>query len=124
MIIELHKQLVTEETGEMDTELAGRIVEMSEAFSNANPEGPNTAEILFKAGDIARGMGAQGKAIQLWGEVWRSFPESKYAAYSLFFQGFTFDNDLQDKDMAMKYYQEFPDRLSRSMILCLGCQKI
>ena len=66
MIIELHKQLLTSASDEIDTELAGRILEMSEQFSAANSTDTLSAEILFKAGDIARGMRSYGKAIQLW----------------------------------------------------------
>ncbi|MBR9920008.1 MAG: hypothetical protein GYB31_04155 [Bacteroidetes bacterium] len=107
MIIELERQLVTNASDGLDTELAGRIVEMSEEYATANSGDSLSAEILFKAGDVARGMRAYGKAIQLWGEVWRSYPESTQAPFSLFFQGFTFDNDLQDKERARHYYNLF-----------------
>ncbi|MCB0704818.1 MAG: tetratricopeptide repeat protein [Saprospiraceae bacterium] len=107
MIIDLQRTLLANPEEPIDTELAGRIVELSEEFVNAHPDDPVAAELLFKAGDIARGMRAFGKAIQLWGEVWRKYPESTQGPFSLFFQGFTFDNDLQDKEMAKKYYNQF-----------------
>lgn len=106
-LLELHKQLLDNETGALDVELAGKIVSLSEQFANTHKGDPLSAEILFKGGDIARGMRAYGKAIQLWGMVWREYPESTQGPFSLFFQGFTFDNDLLDKDMARKYYNDF-----------------
>lgn len=106
-IIELQRQLLAEGADTLNMELAGRIVNMSEQFAEANPDDTLTAEILFKGGDIARGMRSFGKAIEMWGVVWRSFPESTQGPYALFFQGFTFDNDLQDKDLAKKYYEQF-----------------
>jgi TolA-binding protein len=63
--------------------------------------------MLFKAADVANGARKYGKAVQLWGAVWRKHPEHPRAPMALFLQGFTFDSKLGKSNMARKYYMEF-----------------
>lgn len=92
-------------TKNMDT--AAELVEKSQAFAEANPDAEETPEMLFKAADVANGMKNYGKAIQLWGAVWRKHPDHPRAPMALFLQGFTFDSKMDQGNMARKYYTEF-----------------
>lgn len=103
----LEKQLL--ETGDATkaAEAASAFVEKCEAFAKAFPSDPQTPDLLFKAADVARGVKQQGKAVQLWGQMWRKHPGHPNAPMALFLQGFTFDSELRDTGMAKHYYGEF-----------------
>lgn len=103
----LEKQLL--ETGDASKEkkAALALVEKCNAYAKAYANDPATPGLLFKAADVARGAKEYGKAVQLWGQVWRQYGEHPQAPMALFLQGFTFDSELQDAKMARKYYQDF-----------------
>ncbi|MEK7256827.1 MAG: tetratricopeptide repeat protein [Bacteroidota bacterium] len=88
-------------------EAALQLVEKTFAYAETFPSDTLTPTLLFKAGEVARGAQEYGKAVQLWGEVWRTYPNHRHAPMALFLQGFTFDTDLRDVDMAKKYYNQF-----------------
>jgi TolA-binding protein len=82
-------------------------VEKATAYATAFPQDSTAADWLFKAADVSRGLGEFGKAIQLWGKVWREFPDNEKAPDALFLQGFTYDSNLQDATNASRYYKRF-----------------
>lgn len=86
------------------------LVKKSQAFAEQFPDNKRTAEVLFKSADVARGIGAYGKAIQLWGQVWRKHPDFDKAPDAVFMQGFTYENNLQDFDNAKRYYLQFIEK--------------
>ena len=106
-IVALEKQLLETGDAAKAQDAAKNLVEKTEAFAKANPDAEETPELLFKAADVANGAKRYGKAVQLWGAVWRKHPDHARAPMALFLQGFTFDSKLQDENMARKYYMEF-----------------
>ncbi len=90
-----------------EKDAAKALVEKSTEYANKFPDDKATPTILFKAGDVARGSKDYGKAIQLWGQLWRTYGDHPKAPMALFLQGFTFDSDLRDAKMATKYYNDF-----------------
>jgi len=92
-------------TKELDA--AKELVEKSAAFAKQYPGSKATPEILFRAGDVARGAKEYGKAIELWGKLRRNYADNPKAPMALFLQGFTFDGDLQNAEKAAGYYKEF-----------------
>jgi len=66
--------------------------------------------MLFKAGDVARGLRNPGKAIQLWGFLWRDYPAHAKAPDALFLQAFTFETMLNDASSAKSYYTQFVEK--------------
>ena len=103
----LEKELLKTGDASKEKETALAIVEKSSDFNKAFPNDPKTPDLLFKAADVARGAKEYGKAVQLWGELWRNHPDHPKAPMALFLQGFTFDSDLRDAKMASKYYRNF-----------------
>lgn len=103
----LEKQVV--KTGDASKEPAASkaLVEKTLQFAKAYPKDEATPKRLFFAADVARGAGEYAKAVQLWGLVWRNYPEHPKAPMALFLQGFTFDSNLQNTQMAGKYYKDF-----------------
>lgn len=106
-ISSLESQLLETGDASKNQEAAKLLVEKTEEFAKANPEDEQTPAMLFKAADVANGARNYGKAIQLWGLVWRKHPDYENAPMALFLQGFTFDSKLQDAKMAQKYYKNF-----------------
>ncbi len=86
---------------------AKAFVEKSAEYAEKYPANKDTPDVLFKAGDVARGAKDYGKAIQLWGQLWRKYRNHPKAPMALFLQGFTFDSDLRNAEMAAKYYNQF-----------------
>ena len=85
---------------------ARELVKMSEAFGQDFPTNKRSADVIFKAADVARGIGEYGKAVQLWGKVWRNYPDYGRAPDAVFMQAFTFENNLNDLENAKKYYRK------------------
>ena len=67
----------------------------------------STPELLFRTGALVRGRKDATKAIGIWGLINEKYPDSKWAADAMFQKAFTFDNDLQDKQTAKIYYENF-----------------
>lgn len=95
----------TEVTDEMPAAIA--LVKKSQVFGETFPDDERSPSVLFKGADVARGIGNYGKGIQLWGMVWRNYPDFERAPDALFLQGFTFENNLFDYKNAKDYYINF-----------------
>ncbi len=105
-IQKMEKQLLANITN-MDKVKAGNLIKKSQEFALAYPTDTVSARILFKAADVARGIGDFPNAMKMWNEIQANFPQTKYAAESLFLQGFTFENDLENKAKARECYLKF-----------------
>lgn len=86
------------------------LIEMTETLYENYKEHERTPKLLFQAADVSRGVGEYGNAIRLWGIVWRDYPSYERAPDAMFFQGFTYDVDLEDADNARRYYGQFLER--------------
>lgn len=106
-IAKLEAELLKTGDATKSQEAASQLVKKSQAYAEDYPDDKETPELLFKAGDVANGMKDFGKAIQLWGMVWRKHPDHPRAPMALFLQGFTFDSQMNKANMARKYYLEF-----------------
>ncbi len=109
-IKKLERQLTTKmdtSTFQLDSKIAKELVEKSEAYAATFPKDSSSADVLFRAADMARGARNFGKAIQLWGNVHDNFPNYARTPDALFLQAFTFENDLGDKETAKRYYEKF-----------------
>jgi tetratricopeptide (TPR) repeat protein len=91
----------------LDKDKAQLLIKKSQAYALAYPKDSSAARVLFKAADVARGIGDYPNAMKMWNEVQANFPQNKYASESLFLQGFTFENDLGDKEKAKECYLKF-----------------
>lgn len=90
------------------------LVKKSQAYSELYPQDKKTAAVLFKAADVARGIGEYGKAIQLWGKVWRNYSDFDKAPDAVFMQAFTYENNLRDIQNAKRYYLQFIEKFPRN----------
>lgn len=93
---------------------AKKLVKKSQFYSELHPQNKKTASILFRAADVARGIGEYGKAIQLWGKVWRNYPDFDKAPDAVFMQAFTYENNLGDIQNAKRYYIQFIEKFPKN----------
>ena len=105
----LEQQLIKAEDVRKEDSAAREYIAACTTFQNSYPSDTLSDRYLFRAADVARGLGEYGVAIKLWGQLWRTYPDAERAPDALFLQGFTYDNDLQDAEMASRYYQKFLD---------------
>jgi outer membrane protein assembly factor BamD (BamD/ComL family) len=84
-----------------------QLIEKSMQYVKEYPKDTICPTLLFKAAEVSRGAGNAGRAVQLWGQVWRNYGQHPRAPMALFLQGFTFDSELRQGKMAAQYYQEF-----------------
>lgn len=89
---------------------ANELIKQMEAYAQAFPKDSIVPEMLVKAGEIARGLGKYKKATELLQSVWTNHEEHRLAPPALFLQAFTYDNDMRDSTLAVRYYQEFLKR--------------
>jgi len=109
-IAKLEKQVLKDENVQKNASAAKQIVTLSEQLYKEYPTHADTPATLFKAGDIARGLRNPGKAIQLWGFIWRDYPTYEKAPDALFLQAFTFETMLNDQSRAKSYYEQFIEK--------------
>ena len=101
---------LTKDLTKIDPKAANDLIKQYDDFIAAYPKDTLAASMMFKAADMSRGIGAFGKAIKYWGDVGEFFPNSRRVADAMFLQAFTFENDLGDKDQAVRYYKKFLEK--------------
>jgi len=109
-ISSMEKQLLEAEDASKKPDVAVELVAKTLQYAKDYPQDTLTPMLLFKAADAARGAKQYGKAVQLWGQVWRNYENHPKAPMALFLQGFIFDSDLRKADMAKKYYNQFLEK--------------
>ena len=109
-ISELRKQLEKAQDVNKDKEAAEGFIEKCKSYVQQFPEDSLSANLLFQAADVSRGLGNFGPSIQMWGQVWRKYEQYEKAPDALFLQGFVYDSDLKDAVNAKRYYQKFLER--------------
>lgn len=107
---ELEEQLKAEKFEEVDVKKGDAFISEAQKFAKAFPKDTLSPVYLFKAADVARGIGKYQFAIKLWGQVNNEFPDHKRAPEALFLQGFTADKDLKRPKQALRYYEYFLDK--------------
>ncbi len=91
-------------------EQAETFIAEAEHYYERHPGDSLAVNHLFRAGEVYRGLGEYGKAIETFGRLWRENPTHPKAPVALFLQAFTFDTHLQDSTLARRYYQTFLEK--------------
>ncbi len=104
---QLESQLIKAEDANRDRPVALRLIELSCAYADAFPADSLSADYLFKAADVSRGIGQYEQACQIWERVYQQYPEFEKAPQAQFLRAFTIENDLKNKEIARKEFQDF-----------------
>lgn len=86
---------------------AKKYVDMCEAFAVLNPDAPDVAVVLHKAGETARTLSNHKKAIEIYDWILDDYPNHEKTAQALFLKAFTYDNNMKDPKTAKSLYELF-----------------
>ena len=110
MIEEMENALFNAEDATFDKAKAQALVAAYEDFYKEHPDDPKSAEFLFRAGDLSKGLREANKAVALYKIVNEDFPEYEKSPLALFLQGFIYENDLGDYANAKVIYESFLEK--------------
>lgn len=109
-IDKLEKTFKQDDIKAIDYTKAQELIDQTILYAQNFPQDSITPELLFRTAQVARATKAYGRAIQMLGKVHREFPDNQRSPTALFLQAFIFENHLNDKDQAKKYYGHFLDK--------------
>lgn len=97
----------------IDREAAAQLLQSYIQFTDTYPADDRSADYLYKGAGIARGVGVHSRALKMYERILSDYPEYKKQAETQFLIAFTFDNDLNEKDLAREAYnkviEKFPE---------------
>lgn len=92
---------------------ANTLIEMYVTFVNNNPEDPNCADYMFKAGELSMGTEQYKRSIGFFEKVRANYPSYEKVVESMYLIGFIYDNYLNQKGMAETKYKELIEEYPR-----------
>jgi TolA-binding protein len=101
------ENIVLDENLEMNDSVAMVLMKNYKEFAREYPTDEESPNCLFKAAELANGIGSPSAAIDLYRQVYEAYPEYKEAPMCLFILGFIYENQLQNYKMAGMYYRDF-----------------
>ncbi len=96
-----------EKTHRVDFKAANDFIRICQLYAILKPKDSLSPDYLHKAGETARAIRAFPQAIELYDWIYAQYPDYEKASQALFLKAFTYDNDLKDKEIAKKLYEEF-----------------
>lgn len=87
--------------------VAKQYIALTELYAKAKPDAPESPEQLYKAGEIARSIGAYQQALGIYATIEGFFPQYEKAPKALFMQAFTYAEDLGNEEKAREIYEAF-----------------
>ncbi len=92
--------------GKVDTLGIKDLFSAYDAYVAAYPTDTNGANYLFRKADFCTYMRNPAKSIEIYRYIYSNYPDYKQA-YALFMQGFTYENELHNRDSAKAKYELF-----------------
>lgn len=93
--------------GKIDTAGLKQLLVAYDAFVTAFPDDTNSANYLFKEADFYRYMHNPQKSIVIYSNIYNNYPHYFKRPYSLFLQGFIYENEIHNLDSARAKYESF-----------------
>jgi len=106
----LEKRLFSPEAVSFDKVKADSLMTLYLDFINRHPGDSLAPGYLFKAASLAMNSGDGNKAIGLFDQCIKDYPDEKNAALSMFFKGFIYENMLRNLEKAKETYLLFIER--------------
>ncbi len=107
---ELRQSIYKEGEAGINYRMANAYLNSAELHALLLPEEPNTPELLYRAGEIARAVRSFERAIALYQQLSEQHSSHEYASKALFMQAFTYDDDLNEYGRARALYEQFLER--------------
>lgn len=92
---------------EFDKAKAQKLVDSYNNFTGKFPQEAETANYLFKTAEVLRSLRKFNEAVGVYSKIGQDFPNFEKAPHSLFLEGFSYENDLNDLEKAKVRYQDF-----------------
>lgn len=107
-ILALEGSLIKQmDTPTIDTATAVTLIEKVEDYARRFPQDSVSPHLLYRTADVARGIGRPAQAISMQNTIIREHREFPKLPETMFFRAFIADNDLEDKEKAINYYEAF-----------------
>jgi len=106
-IKETEKKLINDSTKMMNRPLAEEQLKSYADFTDKFPDDKRCEEFLYKAADLANGLGKTAMALEYYHRFGEKYPASQKASYALFLQAFIHENQLKNLEKAKELYTSF-----------------
>ena len=108
-LLELENKLMQVEDAVANQTLAKDVLVAYDEFTRAYPDAEQIPELLFKSGEVLKGLGAHLKSAKAFHKVHTQFPYAKVAPIALFHQAHCFEA-LDQYLTAKNTYEDFIER--------------
>ena len=108
-LLELENKLMQVEDAAANQTLAKDVLVAYDEFRRAYPDAEQIPELLFKSGEVLKGLGAHLKSAKTFHKVHTQFPDAKVAPIALFHQAHCFEA-LDQYLTAKNTYEDFIER--------------
>mgnify|MGYP001795040954 CR=1 FL=1 len=98
------------ETQRLIPRVARQYMQLTSSYAKSRPDAPESPELLYKSGEIARSIGAYQDALNIYSNIESYFPQYEKAPKALFMQAFTYAEDLNDEEQARMLYERFLEK--------------
>lgn len=89
---------------------AEEILKLYLSFEEQYPEHERSPEFLYKSAELENSLMNAQKAIELYNDFYVKYPANPKAPVCLFVQGFIYETQLNDLEMAKKMYSDFLEK--------------
>lgn len=90
----------------VDRQVAADLLQSYIKFTDTYPADERSPDYLYKGAGIARGVGVHSRALKMYELILSDYPDFKKQAETQFLIAFTFDNDLNEKELARAAYNK------------------
>lgn len=90
--------------------VARQYMSLANIYAKSKPDASESPEMLYKAGEIARSIGAYQEALNIYATIESYFPQYEKAPKALFMQAFTYAEDLNNEEQARTLYERFIEK--------------
>lgn len=106
-LVQIENKLKQLQDVQKDKGLANQFIELTKAFAEENPQDTLVPIYTLRSAEVAIGLSNYAEAIKLLDKVCTGYRDFSRRPDALFLQGFTYDQELNDKVAAQKHYLEF-----------------
>ncbi len=109
-ISSMEEGLFSDEMKMIDKQKANDLISAYEIFATDFPEDKQSADFLFKAGDMAMNLNKPNEAISLFNRILGEYPDFDKIPQCVFLKAYIYENSLNDLGKAKLIYEEFLER--------------
>ena|SRR5690554_714430 len=105
--IEKREEALNKDSLSANKQTAARLMEAYATYAERFPNYNNAADYLFKAGELAMGLGHTVQSLKYFDKVYNDFSHYEKRPYALFMKAFVLENQAGEFERAKEVYEEF-----------------